>query len=115
MTRRLGVRMGLALRTKTLLIIGLVLLVLLSGMFCTSRSHLRTRFAAVDRENTEQAAARARAVLAAMVNDVDSLAFEWSQYGHSPTPSALDALQLSAAAILTPQGDPLTLMAWEEP
>jgi PAS domain S-box-containing protein len=107
--------MALPLRTKTLLVIGLVLLVLLSGMYCTSRSALRTRFAEVDRENAAQAASRSRAVLASMLDDVDSLSFEWSQYGHSPTVQALDALQLSAAAIVTPQGGPLVLMGWDEP
>src|SRR5437773_896107 len=105
--------MALALRTKTLLVIGLVLLVLLSGMFCTSRATLRQRFSEIERDDAEQTAARTRAVLASMLEDLDEVTLQWSQSAQSPTPAALESLRLAAAALFDEHSEPLALMGWD--
>jgi PAS domain S-box-containing protein len=103
----------MTLRTKTLLIVSLVLSTLLMGMFLTSRRSLRARFAEIERQESEETAGRTRAVIGSMLEEVDSVCLEWSQRGQSATQQALESLRINARAELRDAGEPVSLMAWE--
>src|SRR5262245_43347192 len=105
--------MSITLRTKALLIVGLVLLALLLGMFATSHSALHTRFGEIEREQAQQTSDRACAVLASALDDVDGVCREWSQGGQSPTARSLQSLDMSARAILDRSGRAVSLAGWD--
>src|SRR4051794_30185723 len=63
----------MALRTKTLLSIVLILSSVLLTMFATSRSVLRSRFADIQRHNAEAESKRAVAVMESMLDEVDAV------------------------------------------
>jgi PAS domain S-box-containing protein len=104
---------GMTLRTKTLLIVSLVLSTLLMGMFLTSRQSLRARFSEIERQESEETAGRTRAVISSMLDEVDSVCLEWSQRGQSATQQALESLRINARAEFRGDGEPVSLMAWE--
>src|SRR4051794_17448989 len=62
----------MSLRTKTLLIVGLALSTVLGAMFYASRAVTTNRFNELERQDAESAAWRAGAVIASMVDDLNS-------------------------------------------
>jgi PAS domain S-box-containing protein len=106
--------MSITLRTKALLIVGLVLLALLLCMFVTSHSALHTRFGEIERDQAEQTSDRACAVLASLLDELDPVCREWAQGGQSPTARSLQSLDMNARAILDRSGRTVSLAGWDQ-
>ncbi len=101
----------MTLRTKTLLIVGLVLSTLLMGMFYTSRTALRARFAEIERQDAEDSSGRTRAVMASMLDEVDAIGLEWA---HNPNPAEVQLSRgMSARGVFDALGHPMSLMGWD--
>jgi PAS domain S-box-containing protein len=101
----------MTLRTKTLLIVGLVLSTLLMAMFYTSRSALRARFAEIERQDAEDTSGRARAVMASMLDEVDAIGREWAD---NPNPAGPQlSRDMNVRGVFDALGNPVSLMGWE--
>src|ERR1051325_949287 len=102
----------MTLRTKTLLIVSLVLSTLLMAMFCTSRQSLRARFAEIERQESEETASRTRAVMSAMLEDVDEICRDWAGTHQSATQQAMEGMGINVRGVFTEDGAPVSLLGW---
>ena len=106
----------MTLRTKTLLIVGLVLSALLTLMFCESRQVLLARFSEVEREDSEAAAQRARMAIGTMLEPVRMTCREWAGRAQPILPSGereLDQAGMSVCAVFGADGEPTSLLSWD--
>ncbi|CAG0992665.1 two-component system, sensor histidine kinase [Phycisphaerales bacterium] len=70
----------MTIRSKTLLVIGLTVSVLMAALFLVSRKMLLKRFEAVDRESAAAACERAFALMEFMDDSIDQTCLDWASW-----------------------------------
>jgi signal transduction histidine kinase len=121
---------GVSIRVKTMLVIGLTMLVVVAGVWGTSASVLGSHFREVDLGEARDAGQRSRAVLEFMFGHVRSQAADWSYWDDMYTYVAerskefedanlndepFENLRISVRAILSAEGEEVWTDAWDVP